>query len=78
MGEYVLDIGPIMAAINQHLSMGVRQSLVFRRQVGDQEKEVGRFNVMLSLVDRLDTDTQYGGFFNSHVGEPVIADSMVH
>ncbi|EAR89988.1 C2 domain protein (macronuclear) [Tetrahymena thermophila SB210] len=50
LGECILDMGPITAALQDIGGTGVRQSLKFTRISGEKEVTVGRFIVNLKLV----------------------------
>jgi hypothetical protein len=50
LGECVLELGPLMAALNDIYGVGVRQHLAFGRKQAEKEVTVGRFTCILKLV----------------------------
>ena len=50
LGECVLELGPLMSALNDIYGVGVRQHLSIGRRSGDKEVVVGRFTCILKLV----------------------------
>ena len=50
LGECVLELGPLMNALNDIYGVGVRQHLSLGRRSGEKEVVVGRFTCILKLV----------------------------
>lgn len=57
--------------------MGITETLKFSADMKGREFTKGRFNVSLAIVDQY-KEPENGTYFDKQIGEPVIADSMVH
>lgn len=53
LGECVLELGPLMSALNDIYGVGVRQYLSLGRKRDDKEVTVGRFTCIIKLVVRI-------------------------
>ena len=79
VSDCVLELGTIAEAINDPFSMGVKQSLSFIANLKGREYQKGRFNITLAIIDQYQEPGHspvFGG--DLPIGEPIIADSMVH
>ena len=50
MRECIIELGPLMAPLNDAYGVGVRQHLALARKRGDKQETVGRFTCILKIV----------------------------
>lgn len=68
LGECILELGPLMASLNDVYGVGVRQHLALARKRDDKDVTVGRFTCILKIVG--DYMTKYEFFDGTNLTGP--------